>query len=629
MSEDAPKRTLVRRRLRSAADVADIEATYGEEGLLPADTVLDCLRAIAREQPDKPAIVLVEPPDFTTPARSVSFAGLIRDIESSANLFHAVAAGRPSAVGLMLPMVPEGLSALWGAQTAGTAVPLNPFLDLAPVAAILRELGATVLVTTRETLEAKGGIEALKALVPTLREVLYVGDEDPRLDLWSRAAAPGDGLDFEPDVDPWRDSLIMPTGGTTGAPKLVRMSQAGQLRVAWNVAALMGNEVDGVTAHGMPNFHCGGTISLGLRTLLFGGTLLTLTEVGYRSREAVQAFWDIARHYRVTSLLATPTTALALLHGAGSAEGCVIRDFHVGGSTVPMDLVRRFHDRFGIWLRENWGMTELHGTTTGHFNDGSAPRVGSVGRPLPFVRVKAVELDQDGHWLRDCEPGERGALLTATPTVMAGYLNADLDADYFPTGVPGDLPAHWRWGNTGDVGEVDEDGFVWVYGRAKDLIIRGGHNIDPKEIEEALVAHPEVHLAAAVGRPDAAKGELPVVYVEPVAGAAPDPDSLLAFCREHVHERAAVPVEVIVVDEMPLTPVGKVSKPALRVDAVTRVVEALARDVDPAAQVVLDQSGARLCAVVTVRDESVADELRAALAGYEFGSRVRTAETVS
>ncbi|MBZ5738436.1 AMP-binding protein [Nocardioides mangrovi] len=622
-------RRLVRRRLRSVADVVAIETTYGEEGLLPADTVLGCLREVAREQPDKPAIVLIEPPDLLTPARSVSFADLIADIESSANLFHAIAGGRPSAVGLMLPMVPEGLTALWGGQTAGTVVPLNPFLDLAPVVAILRQVGATVLVTTRETLDAKGGAAALLADVPTLVEVLYVDDDDPRADLRTRAAAYGGGLDFAPDEDPWRDALIMPTGGTTGTPKLVRMSQAGQLRVAWNVAALMGNETDGVTAHGMPNFHCGGTISLGLRTLVFGGTLLTLTEVGFRSREAVAAFWDIARHYRVTSLLATPTTALALLHGSGSSEGCVVRDFHVGGSTVPMDLVLRFHERFGIWLRENWGMTELHGTTTGHFNDGSQPRVGSVGRTLPFVRVKAVELDADGRWLRDCAPGERGALLTATPTVMSGYLDPALDGGYFPEGVPSDLPPHWRWGNTGDLGSVDEDGFVWVFGRAKDLIIRGGHNIDPKEIEEALVAHPEVQIAAAVGRPDPAKGELPVVYVEPVLGTAPDPQSLLAFCREHVHERAAAPVEVIVVDEMPLTPVGKVSKPALRIDVVTRVVAGLAHQIDPTAEVALDHAGARLCAVVAVRDQRAVEDMRAALSGYEFDSRVHVVEAVS
>jgi fatty-acyl-CoA synthase len=619
--------TDARRRLRTPEDVAAIEAD-GPDLLLPAGTILGCLRYVAEATPDKPAIIQVEAPDFLEPERVVSFGRLVGDIEATANLFRDVAGGEPSVVGLMLPMVPEGLSALWGAQTAGIGVPLNPYLDLEPVAAILRETGATVLVTLRETLEAKGGAVALHALVPTLVEVLYVDDEDPASDLASRAAGHGGGLTFVPDADPWRDALVMPTGGTTGAPKLVRMSQAGQLQVSWNVGALMGNEPDGVTAHGMPNFHCGGTISLGLRTVLFGGTLLTLTRVGFRSREAVSAFWEIARHYRVTSLLATPTTALALLRGDGSAEGCIIRDFHCGGSAVPMELVRAFHERFGIWLRENWGMTELHGTTTGHFDGTVQPLVGSVGRPLPFVRVKAVELDADGRWVRDCAAGERGLLLTATPTTTAGYLDATLDRDLFPTGVPGEVPAGARWANTGDVGMVDEDGYVWVFGRSKDLIIRGGHNIDPKEIEDALIAHPAVQLVAAVGRPDLAKGELPVAYVEPRAGVVPDPEQLLAHCREHVHERAAVPVEVIVVEEMPLTAVGKIAKPVLRADAITRVVGEIARAHDAAATVALDQSGARLGVDVTVTRPDVEADLRRALSGFEFTARVLLDERV-
>ncbi|KRB76127.1 O-succinylbenzoate--CoA ligase [Nocardioides sp. Root190] len=619
--------TLVRQRIRSAEDVAEIETSYDVDELLPAETILGCLRHVAAQHPEKPAIFQVEEPDFLVPKRTVTYADLVADVQATANLFRSIAGGADSVVGLMLPMVPEGLSALWGAQTAGVGIPLNPFLDLAPVAAILVRTRATILLTTREVLEAKGGVAALRAAAPGVTEVLYVDDLDPRVDLASRAAAHSGPLAFVADEDPQRDALLMPTGGTTGAPKLVRMSQAGQLRVSWNVAALMGNEPDGVTAHGMPNFHCGGTISLGLRTLVFGGTLLTLTEVGFRSRAAVGSFWDIARHYRVTSLLATPTTALALLHGDGNSHGCVLRDFHVGGSAVPMEMVRAFHDRFGIWLRENWGMTELHGTTTGHFNNDTQPRVGSVGRPLPFVRVKAVELDETGRWVRDCEVGERGLLLTATPTAMAGYADSELDRDFFPSGIPGDLPAEWRWGNTGDLGSVDRDGYVWVFGRAKDLIIRGGHNIDPREIEDALASHPDVHLAAAIGRPDPAKGELPVAYVEARVGATLDAAELLEHCRTHVHERAAVPVEVIVLDQIPLTPVGKVSKPALRADAVTRVVAGLAHAIDPAAEIVIDQSGARLGVVVVVHDPASEEPVRRAVAGFEFATRVHVSET--
>ncbi|WP_198020097.1 AMP-binding protein [Nocardioides sp. J54] len=618
---------MLRRRIRSAADVVDIESNYRPSDLLPAGTILGCLRHAAATDPDKPAVIQVEAPDLLTPTATLTYQDLVADVEASADLFHTVAGARPSVVGIMLPMIPEGLTALWGAQAAGVAVPLNPFLDLEPVAAVLNRTAATVLLTTRAILEAKGGLSALRVAAPGLVEVLLVNDVEPDRDLATRLLPHGRGVALVADEDPWRDALVMPTGGTTGAPKLVRMSQAGQLRVAWNVGALMGNEADTVTAHGMPNFHCGGSISLGLRTLLFGGTLLTLTQAGFRAPEVVESFWDVARRFRVTSVLATPTTALALLHGEGSSSGCVVRDFHCGGSAVPMELVRGFHERFGIWLRENWGMTELHGTTTGHFGEQREPRVGSVGQPLPFVRVKSVELDEEGRWVRDCRPGERGVLLIGSPTTVAGYLDPDLDREFFPTGLPDDLPRAWRWANTGDLGSVDDDGYVWVFGRAKDLIIRGGHNIDPREVEEALAAHPGVHLAAAVGRPDLMKGELPIAYVEAREGIDLDPAELLDHCRTRVHERAAVPVEVVVLDRIPLTPVGKVSKPALRDDAILRVVREIARGLDPRAEISIDRGGRRLVVDTVVHDELAGRQLREALVGFTFASRIHVAET--
>jgi len=623
------ERTLVRRRLRSTADVLEIERRCRPEELRPADTVLGCLRFVAGQHPDKVAIRQLEAPDLLDPAVEVTYRRLVREIERAANLVHDLAGDAPSAVGVMLPMLPEGLPALWGAQTAGVGVPINPFLELPALARILVDARATVLVTTREVMAGKGGAQAVHDLVPTLRRVLYVRDPEPGSahDYASALAAYDDeGLRFRPDEDPQRDAMLMPTGGTTGVPKLVRMSQGSQLTVGWNVGGLMGNEEDLVTAHGMPNFHCGGTLSLGLRTLMAGGTLLTLTDAGFRSPEVVARFWDIARHHRVTSVLATPTTALALLNqDEGSSDGCVLSDFHVGGSAVPMGLVERFHDRFGIWLRENWGMTELHGTTTGHVNDGALPRAGSAGRPLPFVRVKAVHLEPGNRYAGDCAPRERGTLLVGTPTVTAGYLNEDLNGELFPTGMPDDLPPGWRWANTGDIGSVDEDGYVWVFGRAKDVIIRGGHNIDPQEIEDVLLQHPAVRFAAAVGRPDRSKGELPVAHVELKPGVSVTADDLLAHCREHVQEKAAAPVEVILTEQVPLTPVGKIAKPVLRADALTRTVRAVLAEVGTEGTVELDSSGPRQRVVVTVADSHTGQDVRAALSGFEFVSEVRTA----
>jgi fatty-acyl-CoA synthase len=130
------------------------------------------------------------------------------------------------------------------------------------------------------------------------------------------------------------------------------------------------------------------------------------------------------------------------------------------------------------------------------------------------------------------------------------------------------------WLDSGDLGRLDKDGYLWLTGRSKDLIIRGGHNIDPIVIEEALVRHPAVETAAAVGLPDTYAGELPMAFVQLRPGASATPDELREFCRQEIPERAAVPVQVVPIPQMPLTGVGKIFKPALRLDAAQRAFEA-------------------------------------------------------
>jgi fatty-acyl-CoA synthase len=622
-----PAREVRRARVRSIADIRALEG-YDYAQLRPADTIHGCLAAVAAEGPEKNAIILIEPPDFRRPARVVSFGELVAGIEASACLFRDNARRSGSVVAVMLSMIPESLITMWGAATAGVAVPLNPFLEMSALVSVLNETQASVLVTDRDILEKKceEGIDAFRAQVPGLTHIYYVDDVDPSMDLAAAMAGyAGQGLNFEIDDDPWRDAVVQPTGGTTGAPKLVRMSQGGQLSVGSNVGALMGSEANGVVGHGMPNFHCGGSLSIGLRALMHGMTLLTLTSEGFRTRWVVESFWEIADHYKMTSLLATPTTAMALLNAKGSpTPGHVLADFHCGGSTLPVDLVTNFHDRFGIWLRENWGMTEVHGTVTGHPNDGKAPRPGSAGVPLPRVPVRAVILDEANTYVRYCAPNERGTLVIGGETITHGYVDPSQNRTFLVHG----MPEPGRWANTGDIGSLDEDGYVYVSGRAKDLIIRGGHNIDPKEIEDALSQHPAVHLAAAVGRPDKAKGELPMAYVQLIDGESATTEELKAFCREAVQEKAAAPVEIVLVERMPLTAVGKISKPVLRnfaLDAEIRSAVASVSGPGLRLDIDIDETGLRKEVVVTVHDGDAGcdlDALRARLGGYEFNTRV-------
>lgn len=219
----------------------------------------------------------------------------------------------------------------------------------------------------------------------------------------------------------------------------------------------------------------------------------------------------------------------------------------------------------------------------------------------------------------------RGILGLGGPTVIPGYVDPALDAAYIISG----MPDGGSRGNSGDVGAIDAQGYVWLFGREKDVIVRGGHNIDPKPIDEVLVQFPGVQLAAMVGKPDARRGELPVAYIQKSEGAHVDLEALMGFCAQRAHERAGLPVEIILLDQMPLTPVGKISKPALKVDILRRTVDALAQARAGGAEfnTTVDMTGRRpKVEVLFSADSPAADalaQLREELARFEFESEVR------
>jgi fatty-acyl-CoA synthase len=217
---------------------------------------------------------------------------------------------------------------------------------------------------------------------------------------------------------------------------------------------------------------------------------------------------------------------------------------------------------------EVYGMTETASVHAMSYPDRPV-RLGSVGHPGPYSRVRVVHLDANGRYERDCAVNEIGTVAMQGPGVFSGYLSEEHNRTAFVE--PG-------WVNSGDLGRLDEDGYLWITGRAKDLIIRGAHNIDPIVIEEILFRHPAVALAAVVGEPDAYAGELPVAYVQLKPDTPADPAELLAYIAERTPERAANPVQVYLIPAIPLTAVGKIYKPQLRWDAAQRKVQRMLAD---------------------------------------------------
>jgi fatty-acyl-CoA synthase len=558
-------------------DLADLERFEAELTLserLPERSVLDVFMGTAERLPDRVALtqLVTGAPDETP--RRVTFRELLGLVRRAANLFHALGGPRP-VVAYMLPALIETHATLWGAETAGTAVPINFLLQPAQIAALIRTSDATILVALgpHPALDVWQKALALREQIPGL-VLVRVGApgapvEDGVVDLGpALTAQPDDHLTFG---DPRRDDDVAAyfhTGGTTGTPKLVAHTHRSQL-----VAALGGvvlgdlRPTDTLTAT-LPLFHVGGTIYCGLSAFMAGVSLVIMSPSGLRNPAMVRGFWSIVERYGATIVGAVPTSIGAVLDAPiAGADLSRVRVGFCGAASLPLAVGRRFREVVGRGLLEVYGMTEASGLIAIDPAAGEGA-LGSVGLPLPYTRVVVRKLEAGGRLGASCATDEIGVITVRGPHIAPGYKNPDDDPSVFDDGVL----------NTGDLGYTDASGRLYIAGRAKDLIIRSGHNIDPLMIENAMTSHPAVALAAAVGQPDAYAGELPVCYVALRPGASAEVEELQEHAHRTIDERPAWPKQIHVVDAIPLTMVGKIYKPALRCDAAKRVVTRLVRE---------------------------------------------------
>jgi fatty-acyl-CoA synthase len=302
----------------------------------------------------------------------------------------------------------------------------------------------------------------------------------------------------------------------------------------------------------LPLFHVGG-LFVGVGAALSAGTTIVIPgPAGARDPALVTNFWHIIEKYRLTHAGNVPTTLGALADiPVGDCDISSLRVTPTGASICPPEIERRYLATWGgPCVQQVYGMTELAGGITHDFA-GIRPRPESVGTKNPLVELAILTGGQlhTGPW-----PSPVGELLTRGPQVFPGYVDKKQTEDAF----------HEGWLRTGDICRIDADGFVYIMGRAKDVIIRGGHNIDPRAIEDAALGFPGVALAAAVGRPDAYAGEVPMLFVSTQPGVHVDPQALSAFVLERILEPPARPRAVSVIPEMPVTPIGKIFKPKLR-----------------------------------------------------------------
>jgi fatty-acyl-CoA synthase len=455
----------------------------------------------------------------------------------------------------MLPGCYEYHLLLWGGAAAGIVQPLNPMLTEEKLAALMNASGAKVLVAWGEG-DAWAKAQRVKALVPTLAHLLRVGGEGAGDFAALVAQQPGEGLASGRDIAPEDIAAYFHTGGTTGSPKLARHSHGAQVFTAWACVKMQGMTAADSSINGYPLFHVAGVLPGALTSFAAGAEQIIPTHALFRNKEVIANYWKLVAKLRPTVLTGVPTILAALCEvPVDGADISSLRYCRTGAAVLSPELAARFERQFGLHVHESLGMTEMAGIST-VTPPGLAAPAGCVGLRLPFTRMRIVALDDQGRATdREVPPGEPGMVQFQSPNVFSGFVDpADNAGVLTPDG----------WLATGDLGWVDEEERLRLSGRSKDLIIRGGHNIDPKVIEDALGAHPAVQLCAAVGAPDAYAGELPVAFVTLVPGAAATEAELLAFAATRVDEPPAKPKWVAILPAMPMTTVGKIFKPELR-----------------------------------------------------------------
>jgi fatty-acyl-CoA synthase len=331
----------------------------------------------------------------------------------------------------------------------------------------------------------------------------------------------------------------------------------------------------------------------------------------------VRGCWRIVAQHGATLVGGVPTSVGAVLDvPLEGADLSRVRAGFCGAASLPPAVASRFRQVVGRGLYEVYGMTEASGLIAIDPVAGDG-NVGSVGLALPYTEVEVRRLDADGRLGPACATDEIGVIVVKGPHLSRGYRNPEHDAGVFDRGAL----------NSGDLGYLDARGCLRIAGRSKDLIIRGGHNIDPLMIENAMAAHPAVAMAAAVGMPDGYAGELPVCYVALRAGATASEAQLREHAQRTIAERPAWPKRIFIVDAIPVTTVGKIYKPRLRCDAAERLVAELVRErfALTDARIEAREGGRRGLHVRVALPESgrqIVPSLEEALAAFPFGSEV-------
>jgi long-chain acyl-CoA synthetase len=454
---------------------------------------------------------------------NAAFAGEVRRVSSA-----LVARGitRGDVVALVLPNNVELVTIMFAAWRIGAALtPVNPALTKHEAHHQITDSGAGLVVTDESSLSK---IEGSAVRVCVVEELMRDGET----------------ADTSPRTEADELALVIYTGGTTGRPKGVMLDHANLVATT----AMIIDWFEMTTADRcllvLPLFHVNGIMVSVMSPLAAGGSTVIAP------RFDPKTFWDLVERVRPTFFSAVPTIYVMLtgLPADVRPDTLSLRCVVCGAAPMPASAILEFEDRYRVPIVEGYGQSEGTVVTTANPVSGMR-KPGTVGLPLPGQEVRVVDKDD-----QPLPSGQTGEVTVRGPNVMRGYLGNPKETAQTVRG---------GWLHSGDLGWFDEDGYLVLVDRVKDMIIRGGENIYPKEIEDALYTHPAVLEAAVVARPHPVFGEEPVAFVVLRPGLAANPDELIEHCRNGL-AKYKVPRAVFIETDLPKTAIGKIAKPALR-----------------------------------------------------------------
>jgi acyl-CoA synthetase (AMP-forming)/AMP-acid ligase II len=519
-------------------------------------SIADLLDEAVELWPDREAIVYAGYEAIGLSTRW-TFAQLADRAMSVAAALAASGIERGDRVAVWATNRPEWLLLQFGAAYAGVVlVPLNPLYRKAEITHVLHKAGAVACFLEPENrgVDLVSILEEAQHELPSLTLAVAIGNDDghriPAFDAWlSRGdeVAQSTVARRRRQVDPHDTAMILFTSGTTGFSKGAELHHFGLVNNA-HLFARRAELIDGGRhCNPMPYFHCGGCAQATLGLLATGTTQLpTLT---FDAKRIV----SMIEQESVTSLSAVPTMIIALEEEAdrAGASFASLQLVVTGASPIPVDVLRRWRERFGVRFTVTYGLTEASPVITQSLpSDPDSLQIATCGTPLPHYEVDVVRPGT-----RERVPiGEQGELRARGPMVMTGYWRE-------PEATSAAIEDGWL--RTGDLARIDTDGYVSIVGRAKDMIIRGGENIDPVEVENALRLLDGVIEASVVGCPDSLYGETVVAFVRVTGDSHSDPNEMKAVLQSKM-ARFKVPDRIYTVERFPLTPSGKIQKFKLR-----------------------------------------------------------------